>query len=154
MNYLAQIRAFNDLILVYRLFTGQIALWYALMSVNNRCAWKPSFTVANLTLELMTGLTRRSIYNARGKLKELGLITFESNGMQATRYSLLPIFSASQVYSQTASQEGSQFTSQRTSQVTSTLNKQNKYKQNNTNKKNTSYNLEELDEYWNTVPKL
>lgn len=149
MNYLAQIRAFNDLILVYRLSTGQIALWYALMSVNNRCAWKPSFTVANLTLELMTGLTRRSIYNAREKLKELGLITFESNGMQATRYTILPIFSASQVYSQTASQE----TSQKTSQVTSTINKQNKYIQNNIKKK-PSYNLEELDEYWNTVPKL
>lgn len=58
MNYLAEIKAFYDLVPIKRLSTGQIALWHALMAINNKCAWIEWFTVSNLTLELNTGLSR------------------------------------------------------------------------------------------------
>ena len=56
MNYIAEIKAFYDLVQVKQLSTGQIALWNALMYINNKCSWIEWFTVPNLTLELNTGM--------------------------------------------------------------------------------------------------
>ena len=54
MNYIAEIKAFYDLVQVKQLSTGQIALWNALMYINNKCAWIEWFTVPNILLELNT----------------------------------------------------------------------------------------------------
>ena len=74
MNYLAEILAFYDLVQVKQLSTGQIALWHALMAINNRCTWIEWFTVPNLTLELNTGMSRSGVLKARNALKQYGLI--------------------------------------------------------------------------------
>ena len=58
MNYLAEIKTFYDLVQVKQLSTGQIALWHALMAINNKCAWIEWFTVPNIMLELNTGMSR------------------------------------------------------------------------------------------------
>lgn len=91
MNYIKEIKAFYDLVQVKQLSTGQIALWHALMQINNKCAWIEWFTAPNLTLELTSGLSRKGIYKARNILKQYGIIDFKSNGTKATSYKLLSL---------------------------------------------------------------
>ena len=79
MNYIAEIKAFYDLVQVKQLSTGQIALWNALMYINNKCAWIEWFTVPNILLELNTGMSRSGVLKARNSLKQLGLIDFKTN---------------------------------------------------------------------------
>ena len=88
MNYIAEIKGFYDLVLTKPLSTGQIALWHALMHINNKCAWKTWFDAPNLILELLTGLSRQAIANNRNYLKQIGLISFKTNGTKATSYML------------------------------------------------------------------
>lgn len=87
MNYIAEMNAFYDFIAINGLSTGQIALWHALMGVNNKCAWKEWFTVSNSVLQLQSGLSRDGVYKIRRILKELGLIDFkESKNSKASKY--------------------------------------------------------------------
>ena len=126
MNYLTEILAFNDLIQVKQLATGQIALWYALMYINNKCGWQEWFTVSNLTLQLQTGLSRDGINKSRNILKQNGLLDFKQNTTKATSYKLNTMSKFIQVSSQVSIQDSSQVSSQ----ISSALNKQNKTKQN------------------------
>ncbi len=91
LNYITEILAFNDLLLSQPLSTGQIALWYALMYVNNKCGWAEWFSAPNRTLEFYTGLSRQGINKARNSLKQLGLIDFRSGGTKAATYKLTPM---------------------------------------------------------------
>lgn len=107
MNYLQQIRAFNDY-LVYnqKLSSGQISLWYALMWINNKAGWAKWFTAANLTLESMSGLSRSGILKARNVLKQLGLIDFETHGTSATSYQVCVLYTSNST--QDSVQKGNQ----------------------------------------------
>lgn len=107
MNYLQQILAFNDsLMYKLRLSSGEIALWYALMSVNNKAGWIEWFTVANRTLESLSGLSRSGINKARNALKQDGLIDFKSNGRKATSYKVCVLYTSNSV--QRSTQQGAQ----------------------------------------------
>ncbi|WMJ24186.1 hypothetical protein RBG61_05840 [Paludicola sp. MB14-C6] len=139
MNYILEIKAFNDLIELEQLSAGQIALWYALMHINNKCGWKEWFTVPNQKLILLTGLTRQSIVNARKVLIQINALSIKTNGTNATSYHLISL------------QQTYQTNMQSTLQETLPLIKQNN---NSKKKKNTSYDVEELDTFWDTVPKL
>lgn len=143
MNYMAEIKAFYDLVQVKQLSTGQIALWHALMHINNKCAWIEWFTVPNLTLELHTGLSRKGIYNARNTLKQYGIIDFKNNGTKATSYKMISLLNNTQVSTQRNTQDKStlqhftqdttqgttQDTTQATTQDSATLNKLDETKQ-------------------------
>lgn len=120
MNYIREINAFYDLVQVKQLSTGQIALWHALMQINNKCSWIEWFTAPNLTLELTTGLSRKGIYNARNTLKQHGLIDFKSNGTRATSYKLMSLLNNTQDSTQETTQGKStmQDITQDTTQVT------------------------------------
>lgn len=162
MNYIREINAFYDLVQVKQLSTGQIALWHALMHINNKCSWAEWFTVPNLTLELISGLSRKGIYNARNTLKQHGLIDFKSNGTKATSYRMISLLNITQtstrVSTQRTTQENStmqnitqdttqgttQNTTQDTTQDSATLNKLNKTKLNET--KNTSNTITKVGE--------
>lgn len=85
-----------DLVHVKPLSTGQIALWYALMYINNKCAWAEWFTVPNNTLELYTSLSRQGIIKCRNVLKQCGVIDFKSNGTKAASYRLLTMLDSVQ----------------------------------------------------------
>lgn len=156
MNYITEILAFNDLLLSQPLSTGQIALWYALMYVNNKCGWAEWFSAPNRTLEFYTGLSRQGINKARNSLKQLGLIDFRSGGTKAATYKLTPMSksvqdSIQEEYKtslsatlnslqdgvQSSIQNGIQAGVQESAQYGSALNKQNinKNKQNKTAKK-------------------
>lgn len=93
LNYLQQILAFDDYLLYkQKLSSGQIALWRALMSINNKAGWVTWFTAANATLESLSGLSRSGINKNRNALKQLGLIDFKSNGRKATSYKVCVLY--------------------------------------------------------------
>lgn len=162
MNYIREINAFYDLVQVKQLSTGQIALWHALMHINNKCSWAEWFTVPNLTLQLISGLSRKGIYNARNTLKQHGLIDFKSNGTKATSYRIIPLTNSTQASTQNSTQDKitmqnitqdttqgntqgtTQGTTQDTTQDSATLNKLNKTKLNET--KNTSNTITKVGE--------
>lgn len=141
MNYLAEIKAFYDLVQVKQLSTGQIALWHALMAINNKCAWIEWFTVPNIMLELNTGMSRSGVLKARNSLKQYGLIDFKTNGTKATNYKIITIAKSKQESNQESTQESEQASKQDSTQVSkqdsNTLNKLNetKLKKENTKRK-------------------
>lgn len=128
MNYLAEILAFYDLVQVKQLSTGQIALWHALMAINNRCTWIEWFTVPNLTLELNTGMSRSGVLKARNALKQYGLIDFKVNGTKATNYKMITIAKSKQESNQIGKQVSTQDGKQVGKQVRITLNKRKETK--------------------------
>lgn len=142
MNYMSQILAFNDLLADKQLTSGQIALWYALMSINNSCGWSEWFTVANMRLELRSGLSRQGIGKCRNVLKQLGFIEFKSNGTgKASSYKIMKLYKerantpsdsvhvsptlsdSVQLSVQPSLRDSSQLGLQPSSQLSSTLNK-------------------------------
>lgn len=87
IDYIQEMNAFTDCLMTNTLSTGQIALWYALMAINNKCFWKDEFTVAIKSLEALTGLSRGGVYKARNSLKQQGFIDFkDSCGRTASSY--------------------------------------------------------------------
>ena len=128
MNYLAEILAFYELVQVKQLSTGQIALWHALMAINNRCTWIEWFTVPNLTLELNTGMSRSGVLKARNALKQYGLIDFKVNGTKATNYKMITIAKSKQESNQIGKQVSTQDGKQVGKQVRNTLNKRKETK--------------------------
>ena len=125
MNYIAEIKAFYDLVQVKQLSQGQINLWHALMYINNKCAWIEWFSVPNITLELNTGLSRSGIAKARNALKQYGLIDFKSNGTKATNYKMLTMLKSTQDSKQISEQDSTQDSKQDGVQSSGTLNKRN-----------------------------
>lgn len=156
MNYIYQIRGFYDSMLTNRLSTGQIALWHALMTINNKCAWAEWFSAPNSTLELLTDLSRKGIYNARNTLKQLGYIDFESNGIRATKYKINKLYDNTWVQdiTQHSTQGATQPTTQGTTQGSATL---NKHKQNKTKQPPISPKGEEVvkrfEQFWSAYPR-
>ncbi|MDT2738290.1 DnaD domain protein [Enterococcus pseudoavium] len=138
INMIRQIRGFYDRQLSNPLSSGQIALWHALLHINNTCSWIEWFTAANLTLEALCGLSRQGISKARNVLKQEGLIDFKSNGTKATSYKLNILYQESttsnsvQTGLQSSVQDSIQTGLQSSVQDSSTLNKQNKTKLNET----------------------
>ena len=132
MNYITEIKAFHDLIQIKQLSTGQIALWYALMYINNKCNWIEWFTVPNQTLELNTGLSRQGIIKARNILKQNGVIAFRSNGTKATSYKMITLSKSLQAGIQDGVQDSLQAGIQDGVQIGSALNKLNETKLNET----------------------
>ncbi len=95
MNLLKQILAFNQRQMSNPLSAGQFILWHALLNVHNDCGKQEWFTVANLRLELFTGLSRQGIDKARNTLKQLGFIEYKSNGTKATVYKINLLYNES-----------------------------------------------------------
>ena len=133
MNYLMQIRAFDD----YRLYkqklsAGQVSLWYTLMSINNKAGWSTWFTAANATLESLSGLSRSGIVKNRNVLKQLNLIDFSSNGRKATSYRVCVLYTpdSAQGSVQDSTHRSAQGSVQDSTQRGSALIKQNETKQN------------------------
>lgn len=129
MNYITEILAFNDLMEINPLSTGQIALWYALMYINNKRSWAEWFTVPMSTLELRTGLSRKAIYNARNVLKQRGMLEFSENGTsKASRYKLNSLSKNTYLTTQDTTYPTTYPATQDTTHLTTPLNKQNKNK--------------------------
>ncbi len=129
MNYIKEIRAFYELVNVKPLSTGQIALWHALMHINNKAGWSEWFSVPGITLELLTGLSRSAILKNRNALKQVGLIEFKTSGTRAASYRLIPQFdetiaNSTQDSVQDSAQRSAQDSTQNSAQDSARLNKQ------------------------------
>lgn len=158
INYIQQIRAFYDSLLTKSLSAGQIALWHALMHVNNKCTWIEWFTVSNGVLESLTGLSRGGIEKARNTLKQLGYIDFKSNGKKATSYKITVLSSNSiqesvQERSETVYKEEAK-EKQDSIQNSRTLNKLNKTKLNSKekDKKESANAFSIFEQAWSLYP--
>ena len=89
MNYIKEINAFYDRLELNSLSSSAIALWHALMHINNKAAWTTEFTVALSVLSVKSGLSERTISNARNELKQKGYIDFKSRkGNKSALYKL------------------------------------------------------------------
>ncbi|QQK77844.1 DnaD domain protein [Salicibibacter cibarius] len=77
MNYVKELKAFKDWLLLNDLDTSAIALWYTLMSINNMAGWKERFNAPNSTVEKLTGLSKQGLVNARKNLIDNDLIVYE-----------------------------------------------------------------------------
>ncbi|WP_125766065.1 MULTISPECIES: DnaD domain protein [Levilactobacillus] len=93
MNYLVQIKAFYDRLEVEPLKSSEIALWYSLMSINNKTAWSETFTVASSVLCQKSGIKEANFYKARNLLQQKGYIDWKSRtGNQAAIYHLPKLY--------------------------------------------------------------
>ena len=125
MNFLAEIRAFDDSLETNQLSAGQIALWFTLMNINNKCHWEEWFTVANSVLESKTGLSRKGVFEARNVLKQKGYIDVRTNKTKASSYKMVSMAKSTQDTAQATTQSTTQSTTQDTTQNSATLNKRN-----------------------------
>ena len=92
MNYIKEINAFYDWLETNSLSTSEIALWHALMHINNKSGWAEEFTVATSVLCIKTGLADRTIRDTRNKLKQKGRIDFRSRkGNQSAIYKMISL---------------------------------------------------------------
>ena len=106
MNYIQQINGFEQWAEVNMPSTGQYALYYALLAINNRAGWKEWFKVANSTLETRIGMSAQGIRKARSLLIEHKLIEIQIVGSnKATLYKIVPF--TPQIVSATVSAEES-----------------------------------------------
>jgi DnaD/phage-associated family protein len=80
MNYIKEVNAFYNELEVTPLSSSAIALWHALMHICNRTGWMKEFSTSVGTLSLKSGLSERSVSNARNELKTKGFIDFKSRG--------------------------------------------------------------------------
>lgn len=93
LNYLAELNAMRDYLLLRPLASGQISLWHGLMMINNLCVWKSWFTAPNMTLQAFSGLSDSGIHKARKVLKERELIDYlpGSSGVIPAKYHIYPV---------------------------------------------------------------
>lgn len=87
MNYIKEINAFYDWLETNPLSLSAISLWHALMHINNKTGWLNEFTVSISVLSMKSGLSSRSVTDARKELAKKGRITWKSqSGNQAAKY--------------------------------------------------------------------
>lgn len=87
MNYITEIKMFNEWLETNELSTSGIALWYALMYMANRSGWKPQLYIPVSVIMLRTKMSRSTIYREREVLRNLGLIDFDTgDGRQSSSY--------------------------------------------------------------------
>lgn len=107
MNYITAINSFWYSATMNPLSTGQIALWFALMHINNGCNWTEWFQAPNQVLSVLTGMSRSGILKARNELKQRGLIDFRERGTKTTLYTIT-IVNSKQVSVQDSKQNSEQ----------------------------------------------
>lgn len=78
-----------------KLTTMQLALYMALLHINNRLFWKEQFGVTMPELKKLIGVSKtETISKARKELMKKGLITFEQScgGREATKYRIKKLY--------------------------------------------------------------
>ncbi|WP_281885634.1 DnaD domain protein [Paenibacillus sp. YYML68] len=89
MDYVREVHAFYNELEINPLSSSAIALWHVLLHMSTRFGSKGKFSVPVGTLSLKSGLSDRSISNARNELKTKGYIDFTSRGgSKAAMYQL------------------------------------------------------------------
>ena len=90
MNYLTEIKLFNEWLEMNELSASGVSLWYALMYIANRSGWRPELSIPISTLRLRSKLSRSGIYRERELLRLNGLLDFDvGDGRQSSNYRIL-----------------------------------------------------------------
>lgn len=147
LNYLTEIKAFYDTLVINSLSSPDIALWYALMSIANKSGWKNEFPVALSVLAIYSGVNESTVKRSRNKLAQCGYITWRPRrGNQAAIYHInsLVVHREPQIEPQTVPQIEPQ-TVQQSIPI-------HKTKQNKTNNPPISPAVH-FDEFWDAYPK-
>lgn len=151
MNYIAELNAFHDYLLLNQLSTSEIALWHALVHINNKTMWKTEFAASNLMLQQLTGLSISGIASARNKLKQRGVLEYiPGKARQAGKYHLF-YFSKTE-YEQAWAQNECRNERGIRAGVDSTL----IYINENRNKKEKiqkKKNLDDFEKFWHAYPR-
>jgi len=77
MNYIKELNAFREWLLVHDLSSGPITLWHTLMSINNVARWRQRFNAPYAIVGQLSGLSKQGIVNARKVLVEHGLLSYQ-----------------------------------------------------------------------------
>ena len=80
MNYLQEINRFYDWLETNDVPKSAVALWHALMHINNKAEWKQTFEVAISTLEFKTKFRKSELCDARNILTQKGRINWKPRG--------------------------------------------------------------------------
>lgn len=95
MNYLKQLLAFYDELEINPLNSSEIALWHALMSINNKTAWSDTFTVATSVLRQRSGLKEANFFKTRNTLAQKKYIIWNSTGSnKAAKYQIKVLYNS------------------------------------------------------------
>ncbi len=97
VNYIQEINAFYDRLEGSPPLSNKaIALWFALMHINNKTKWTKSFHAAISTLETKSGIGRTELFKARKELEAAGFIDWKQRDkMQCASYTMIPLFGRS-----------------------------------------------------------
>src|SRR5690625_3990629 len=92
MNYIKELNAFRNWLLLRKLSSGSILLWHTLMSINNMAGWKTKFNANNTVIYQLTGLTKNNLITARKQLQEHDLIIYhKGNKGKAPVYQMVSV---------------------------------------------------------------
>lgn len=92
--------AFYDELELNPLNSSEIALWHALMSINNKTAWSDTFTVASSVLRQRSGLGTANFFKTRNTLTQKGYIKWNSSGSnKAAKYQIKALYNSLSTYS-------------------------------------------------------
>lgn len=130
MNYIKEINGFYDWLETNPLSKSAIALWNALMHINNKADWRDRFTVATSVLEYKTGFKKSELFKARNELKQKNRILWsERGGNLSAEYTIISfcVHNTDANGNANGNANGTQMVTQ-----TVTINKLNKTKQNKT----------------------
>jgi len=93
MDYFKQVKAFYELMLISPLTSPEIALWHAILHLNNRSGWPSELNVPLSTLEFLSGLSTAGVKRARNALTVKGLLQWKSRGgKQSAVYTLVALY--------------------------------------------------------------
>lgn len=128
MNYIKEINSFYDWLETNRVSKSAIALWQALMHINNKANWTQSFEVAISTLEFKTGFRKSELCEARNILAQKGRIKWKSRGGNLSAVYIIIPFCVHNTYTSLTTSVYANLTQIGTQK--GTTNKLNKTKQN------------------------
>ena len=117
MNYILQLNSFGDFVTQFPQPSKALAVYYALLHINNKCRWRRDFTVANLTLQSFCSISRSDLHKMRKVLLKNGLIEYhKGHGSQAGTYRIVCLYET-QSGTQMDTQNGTQVDTQNGTQV-------------------------------------
>lgn len=93
INYIELINNFWNIHKEECFSVTEIALYFYLLSVSNSLGWKNPFRHTNTFVVGVLGISEKTLYNARKKLQEAGLIEFKSGefrGQYSQYYLVIP----------------------------------------------------------------
>lgn len=76
MNYIKELNAFRNWLLLHDLSSGAILLWHTLMSINNMAGWSSKFNANEKIIHQLTGLPENRLAEAHKQLLDHDLIVY------------------------------------------------------------------------------